>query len=469
MDLHSFKKNLPLLVAILLIFGIAITIGLIQQGVFFVTKARPTSVPENVQITNVSDSSFTVVFTTGLSSPAAIRLSEGTTGNTIILDDRDKSTGTQNDYFSHHITIPNLEPQKTYAFIIISDGKEYRKEGEYLVSTGLTIENPPPSQNPLYGKVLLPHGEGAPDTIVTAHTENSQIISSVTNEDGTYIIPTNSLKLENFSNYVLLDQDSPVFLNFIREELEAAITTNYQIGQNLPAITLNQQYAFSTTNEALMRPNTSPNGDGLGELNEIATPSQAGSVTTPRNTQSYIDQRPEFSGTGGPGRIVTISIPQLNLTTTTQISEQGQWSYRPQENLPQGDYAISFEVPDENGIQLRISRDISILASGSQITEDATPSATPTFTPSPILTPSVSITLSPTQSPTLTTSPSPTGMLPTATPTTAQTLTPNPTIFIPTTTPLPPIEKPGTVSQTVILGIASIILIIAGAAIFFAL
>lgn len=468
---HNLSKNISIITGIFIILSIAITIFLIQQGVLTVTRARPTSIPGNIQITNVSDSSFTVIFTTELSVAGALRIPEGGTGNTIILDDRDKPLGNQNSYFSHHITVPNLEPQKTYSFIIISEGKEYSSPAEYIVTTGPPISENPPSQNPLYGIVNLPDGNKGSDTIVTAKTNTSQTISSVTNGDGNYVLPTNSLKTESLSGYEILADDTQISLNFFRQNFKSKIVTDYKLGQNLPQITLNQTYSFFPQQDEL----TNKPEQGFESIEETEFTSSQPNVVTPRDNQSFVDQTPIFSGTGGPSRVVDISIPKVSIEEKVDISPQGRWDFQPNEDLPQGDYEVTFTIQNEAGVSSIITRDFSIFPSGSQIAQSATPSATPTFTPSPSPTTTISLTPTLSLSPSVTVSITPQAS-PTSTPTSSPTLQPSlsPSIslsptLIPTSTPLPPIDNPGDISSTAILTIFSIVLIVAGAAIFFAL
>ncbi len=468
MNSYSNKKNAPLFIGIFLILAIAVTIFLIQQGILTITRAKPSSIPQNIQITNISDSSFTVIFTTELKTSAAIRIPEGETANTIIYDDRDKSKGVQNDYFSHHITIPNLKPKQTYSFVIISEGKEYASPAEYLITTGPAIDSPPPSQNPLYGKLLLPDGSMGVDTIVTAKSNDSQVISSITNDSGNYIIPTNSLKTANLSEYQILDASTQIFLSFFREKYTAKITTDFELGQNLPVITLNQAYAFLPQTDSL----ESQPSEGFDSIDEPSETSAQPSVISPRTGQSFIDQRPTFSGTGGANRKVIISIPSANISSSVNISSQGRWTFRSETELSQGEHTVIFTIQDENGINIVISRSFSIFPSGSQVAQSATPSATPIFTPTPTQSEPTPTTASPT--PTIEMSITPTiSVEPTISPTEGLTptpteITPTPT-FIPTSSPLPPIDKPGDMSSTTLLAVFSIILIIAGAAIFFAL
>ncbi len=470
------KKRSSLVLGIFLILAIGVTVILIQQGILIVTRARPTAVPQNVQMTNISDSSFTVVFTTELKTSAIIRLAGESTGNTIILDDRDKATGAQNEYFSHHITVPNLEPQRTYSFSIVSNGKEYSSPAQYMITTGPQIESAPPSQNPLFGKIILPDGSDGADTLILAKSDNSQIVSSITNNSGNYILPTNSLKNESLSEYQILSPSSPVFLTFFRESYSARITSDFQLAQNLPPVTLNQDYSFLPSTQTIINQPQS----GFENFEEPSQSSSEPVVISPRDNQSFVDSRPTFSGTGGINRKAFITIPSVGINESVDISAQRRWTFRPENDIPQGEHSATFDIQDDNGVKVRITRLFSIFASGTQVAQSATPSATPTFTPSPTTippTPTVSISVSPSPtgetpspSPASTSiTPSPTSVLPTATPTSSIVLTPTGSEILPSSTPLPPIDNPGDINSSAVLAVVSILLIVAGAAIFFAL
>lgn len=455
-----------IILGIFLIFSIAITIFLIQKGVLTITRARPSADPQNVKITNVNDTSFTVVFTTSLKTSAAIKILDQNKSG-IVLDDRDKENSLQNEYYSHHITISNLNPKSTYSFSIISNGQEFSSPGQYLITTGSDVKSEPAAKAPIQGTAVLPDGSKASDTIVTVKTEDSQLISGITDSEGKYSISLTTLRTESLNEYASLDPSSQLFINFYREQYAAKITANYLLGQSLPNITLNQTYTFTPNNSSL---SNNPQ-ESFDSIEPAAQNSREPSVTTPKEGQSFVDSKPSFSGTGGSDRKTTIIISSLGISETIEISSNGNWSFRPLSDLAPGNYSADFDIQDDNGITKRISRSFSVLASGSRVSESATPSATPTFSPTPTVTQSPSLSPSPSisQSPTVSPSQTPT---PTAelilTPTTAQ-ITPTTAPFIPTSTPLEPIEDSGDATSTAIFGALSIVLIVAGAVIFFAL
>lgn len=74
-------------------------------------------------------------------------------------------------------------------------------------------------------------------------------------------------------------------------------------------------------------------GDGVTCLIAITLSSPAADLLTN-------DPRPEISGAGEPGETVTIRVNGNEVTTVT-IGGDGQWSYTPDEDLPEGDVLIT--------------------------------------------------------------------------------------------------------------------------------
>lgn len=83
-------KRIPTLLGLFLLGAGLVTVSwLINSDTLFLTKASPPYTPENIRITNLSDTSFTISFTTA--TPVLGTLSYGTspTGGNVALDDRD--------------------------------------------------------------------------------------------------------------------------------------------------------------------------------------------------------------------------------------------------------------------------------------------------------------------------------------------------------------------------------------------
>lgn len=448
-----FHKRIPTLVALgILSIVILISTILIQSGIFYVGKAAPEASPQNIVITNISDTSFAVAFTTPISAIGIVNMTDGK-GASLVLDDRDKRTGKASSYFSHHITVPNLKPDTVYKFKLLVNGKAF-EGNSYKAKTGPVITSSPPQQNPLFGQVLLPSGSNATDTLVVATTPNGQIVSDVTSEKGNFIIPTNSWRAKNLEEYLVFDSSTSFKITAFRESMKAEVTASFDVAQNLPVITLLETYSFIKTAEQTATSSPGliiPQGDGARQVN----------ISIPENGQSFIDSQPLFVGTAFPNRTVTIQIPGTgSFSTTSNIG--GGWSYRPDSDLSQGEHSIIIESTDDAGNRITDSAIFSIFPSGSQVSQTATPSATPTIIPTtnPTPTPTIAIT---TPEPTIS------APLPTPTPTAIVTQNPTatPTISIVTSTPTPPIV--GGLGGTVALTGVSLILVIAGTLLLLAL
>src|SRR3989344_1738615 len=121
-----WNRRIPTLLAFLLLFvSIWITSYLIQTGVIIVGRASPDKNPQNIKISNIASMSFTVTFTTNEKTVGAISFEEVGKNSNLVFDDRNKEKGTQNEFYSHYITVPNLTPQTSYNFTVIVDGENY--------------------------------------------------------------------------------------------------------------------------------------------------------------------------------------------------------------------------------------------------------------------------------------------------------------------------------------------------------
>jgi hypothetical protein len=471
-----FNKRMPTLLALLVLIAvIGVSTFLIQRGIFYVGKAAPDTQPQNFAVTNVTDTSFTVLFTTSGLVDAVLNINDAKTGGSIILDDRDKKTGAQNKYFSHHITVPNLTPNTTYIFKLLVGGNQYTNPS-YAIKTGQPIATSPPAQNPLFGKVLLPEGSIGTDSIVVATTDNSQKISAITDSRGEFILPTNSLRDPLSSKYTVVQNNSVFTINVFRQNMEATVKASFSVAQNLPPITLLQQYIFTTESEKL---STQSSKLSVPIPSQKSTPL---SIVSPSSNEIFTDTKPLFNGTALPNSNVILSVKN-GFSVQIVARVDGSWTYRYDLGFDPGKYTLSASSIDSSGNSLSVSKTFSVLPQGSQIVSNqllptTSPTLPPTQTPTPTSTPTP--TKTPTPSPTVQVAPTPTGQasttpsptVSTPTPTVAATITPTatlqPTVFY-TPTKLPPIAKPGGVQNSIILTFVSIILIVAGTALLFAL
>ena len=244
-----WDKKFPALLALLIILGgIIVTTILTLGNNLFLIKATPSQNPSDVRVTNISDTSLTVSYTT--SDEVVGTLNYGTDSKTLdnlVLDNRDQLSQTVNKYSSHSITVRQLSPSKTYYFEINSGNQKYLNAGNsYSAKTGPEISSKPLDQLPMSGKVLDSNGKEAADVLVYVDINGAAEISTLTKSDGSYTLPLNNLRDGSLSNYFSLPQGSIVAIQAQTNSSSAKATIGLNDLNPVPPITLSNEYDFST-------------------------------------------------------------------------------------------------------------------------------------------------------------------------------------------------------------------------------
>jgi hypothetical protein len=422
MKKNFWDQRIPTLFGILLItLGVGITTFLVNQGVLFKSNASLTNQPQNVRITNIIDSAFTVSYETESRVIGSLNYGEDQKLGKSALDDRDQQTGSLTSYNIHNITVRNLSPQKKYFFSINSGQEAYINSNQpFEVTTGLNISESPPSQDPISGKILLSDGTTPKEAIVYVTADNSQVISTLAKPDGSYILPLNSLRTNDLSSYYTFSGNGNVKMLVFGDSLTSNVLLSLEQTRPIPTIILSKDYDFRQSQSPV-----APVTGNLASFPSFTSTSSAVQIITPRNNQTLTDQQPIFKGTSAPEQNVKIVIhSDQAIQTTVKADQNGNWSYRPPSNLSPGTHTITIQALDTSGILKTITQSFVVYASGQQI--NPPPSGTPTPTPSP----------SPTKIPT------PTIPLVVITKTPVPTATAIPTIAIPSITTIPSVITP---------------------------
>lgn len=444
---NIWSKRIPTLLGILLIaIGIGITSYLVESGVILTSKASPTDTAQNIRISNVTDRSFTVSFTTEALVIGSINFGKDKNLGQTALDDRDIQ-GVLKEHKIHYITVKNLDYSSDYYFSITSGSKEFlQKDEPFIVKTAPVSSGSSSAEKTIKGKVVLPNGDLPAEAIAYLNSDNSQTFSTLVKEDGSYSLSANSLKTQDLSSYFTIS-DETVFRLLIAGE--DSLTSNARFGnfesEELPSITLGSDYDFTQSNLSTASPSASTGFSSLSS--QESTTGNIPKINIPKNNQTFTDSQPKFSGTALPNSTVEITIhSDDNIRAQTITDASGNWSFRPTTPLSPGGHTITIITRDVSGILKTVTQSFTVFASGTQVIESATPSATPVVTPTfvPILTP-----------------------IPTPVPTIIPTIPVSPTLGpIATITPvISPIPSPGN-STPIIFGLFGIGLSILGFFIF---
>src|SRR3989344_6579786 len=183
-----FNRKIPTVFAVFLIgIGIAVISYLVNTGVIFIGQASPGYMPENIRVTNISDTSFTVSYTTTDAILGSIAFGTNKDLGSVALDDRDQQAGGATQYYLHYITLSGLKPNTKYFYAIISGTTTFKNEDSPFEIT--TVSALKPQTEPIPGHVLEADGTNPKEAIVYLKTANAQLTSVLVKTDGTYTLP----------------------------------------------------------------------------------------------------------------------------------------------------------------------------------------------------------------------------------------------------------------------------------------
>ncbi len=404
------ERRIPTILGILIIgLSLGATVFLFNNARNFFGRATADATPQEVKITNIADTSFSVSFVTSGDVSGTVNFGEDSSLGNIATDDRDQIAGKTEQYKTHHITLRYLKPNIRYYFKIISGDSTFDNNGEaYVVTTAPQLAPSTTPAQPVYGTVLKADGTPASGVIVYLNLTNSVTLSTLVKSSGNWLVTLNTARTADLSRFVNPKSSDRLEIFVQGVEGTSQVITTVNNAAPVPQITLGKNYDFGQQAAApKASPNPvaspSPSPGAKFSLPQVATPSP--SISNPATGAAIPSDRPVFNGTGVPGQTVTIKIESATTVTgTTSIDQNGNWTWTPPAGLPPGEHTVTITTTDSKGKLALLTRKFTVLASGTQVTEPATPSASPKVSPSP--SPKPSPKLSPT--PIATTSPTPT-------------------------------------------------------------
>lgn len=414
---NFWNKRIPTLLGIfVLTLGIGLTTFLTNKETFFQIKAGPTQQPQNVRITNITDTSFTVSYTTSDKITGSINYGKDQALGLTALDSRDKQSGNVKTYKVHNIEVNNLSPQSQYYFTILSGQDTYLNNNQpFQVSTGPTISNTSQSAMKLKGKIILPTGNSPLEGIIYITSENSEVFSTLITESGSYEIPLGLIRTGNLSSYFTFNQNSLIKMLVYGDGLTSNVSLLGSQTESVPTITLSKDYDFASNSTNQSSPSAILETFPSFESTSSATTNKKPQIITPKKDQGFTDDQPLFKGTGLPKENVQIIIhSDENIQTQVVTDQNGNWSYSPNQSLSPGEHTITIITRDASGILKSITQSFVVYAAGTQLpnaigspTPTPTTSLKPTTTSTPTPTPSILTYLTSTPSPTQVITPTP--------------------------------------------------------------
>ncbi|MBA3723614.1 MAG: hypothetical protein H0W89_01830 [Candidatus Levybacteria bacterium] len=411
-----WDRKLPAFAGIfVLLFALGLTLVLSRNTVQFVSKATVGSVPKNVQISNISPTSFTISYETDASAVGTVAYGNVQTMGDIGLDVRDQQTGTPTERRVHFITINDLKPATKYYYAITS-GTQVITNGTapFEIITAAEISSTPPPNETMSGSVALDDGTFPTEGLVYASTDSSQIFATLLQPDGRFTLPLGKLRTIDLTSYLPLANDTKVMLKISTGTLQSEATLLGEQTVEVPTIVLSKNYDFTIGPEPLNTVIASQSGQpasqsaGFPVFDEpIAVTSPE--ITTPEEDQKFKDSQPVFKGRALPSTPIEIVINSAKeITAQLESDANGNWEFQPPLELDPGPHTMTIASADINGTLQTLSRSFTVNAAGSQFTEPSVSPVQGSPTQAPPITPTRAQLPSPTLTPSPTATPSPT-------------------------------------------------------------
>ena len=360
----------------LLILLVAVGVGLywVKNKTGTGPNSAPALAPKQVRLTNVTDTGFSVSWTTDQAATGKIKV--GTDEKNLkdqVLDDRDQLSGETGSFEVHYLTGKNLKAGTKYYFKIESGGRAFDNQGKpFEITTGPTLGNPPPA-DPVYGTVLTAGKTPAEGVIVYVNLANAAPLSALVKSGGNWALSLSTARTADLKSYLTYDAQATI-INLLaqggKQGTAPAITTTAN-DNPVPDITLGQSHDFRAQTAAKTETPTATGSSSFSlepliAQNEVSTPSGEVTLENPGVNGEIINAtQPAFIGSGPPGTVLAIEIHSTDTYTgTATVNQDGDWEFIPPQGLAAGAHAITIAYLDSGGIERALTRNFVIAAAG---------------------------------------------------------------------------------------------------------
>lgn len=240
------KFKIPTILGLgIIIFGIVAAVILTLKEQSFISKASPDLTPQNITVSNISDSEVNLSWQTVQPVASFVTFGIKDVNEQTVLDDRDNNppAGGPTSHSMHYVTIKNLLPKTTYQYKIFS-GKISSETNSFETATPLTTQT---GLRPIIGRVLEtdnPLDEG----IAYLSISDATIQAALIKNSGNFLIPISSIRKSDLSEAFLITEDQILKLTIISEKGQSNILFKLKDAEEgLPPIHLGENLDLTST------------------------------------------------------------------------------------------------------------------------------------------------------------------------------------------------------------------------------
>lgn len=318
--------------------------------------------PSGIQVTNLTNKSADISFTTSATCASSLNVDSQTIQNF-------KSSST-----THYFRVNNLSASTQYQYFIISNGQEHRQVS-YVFKTAPLPSGSLPTANLAWGKVVLASGSPSPNSIVYLNISGALPLSALTDSNGQWhILLSNSFTEDKTSLFTPPTTGVEDIYVYSPDGQLTQLENNIASNDPVPNIIVGQgqsnlgQGPISTQVPAKAVATSTP--IIISTKLKISSPAEGESITA---------LKPDIFGTGKGNSTVNLGVDTAT-TGTTVSKTDGTWNWSPTANLSLGKHILTVTLGNEI-----LQRNFTIITPSSS-TSPLSFSSTPSATVAPVLT-----------------------------------------------------------------------------------
>lgn len=365
------EKRIPTFLGLILLLGtIYLTTKLVSSPKSTSIKASQGCDPINPQITNKTDKSATISFTTSDDCLSGLTIENFNYEN---LRPKGKI---------HYFDVDKLDANKNYQFEITINGKKY-SANDYIFETAQKPTSPIPASNLAWGKILTSENNPATQAIVYLNVPGGSPLSALVSSSGHWNISLAVSFNEGLSDWFALPSNIEENIFVISPGYPSTqIVSNTSRNNPVPDIILGQN--------SFLSPEAVATDPILPQVNLINTEIDLVSgkpleILNPKTNETINSLKPDIFGTASPNSKLNIKVESpVTLSGEVEVDSSGEWNWSPPQNLTPGEHTITVTDEKNNKVSKKF---IVLAAESSQPAFSASESAlvaTSTPTPNPI-------------------------------------------------------------------------------------
>lgn len=381
------KKNIKLptiLGVIVLFFGVIAGVFLINSRQVFKIGANVASIPKNVRVSNITNNSVSVTWTTDIESKGFVKWGKSELSlNKVALEEEAEPS------IVHSANINAIDAGSSIYFKINSDSKDYDNGGIawQAKTSDSSIES---NTNHIASGTILDSNGSTPAKAIVYLTVNGALTSTVTSPEGNFVIPLSTY-------FESIPDTSPIEITVQGGTNGTAQAIIYpKTIKFIPTMILGRSYDFRSAeiNNSNQQPESSltiPEAVEASSRFEITRNTEEKETVSTLSIESIDEGEiittvdPEFFGSAPAGSAIEIKVESELQTATIATDSKGKWSWNPPNDLETGEHKLTASFRDATGVARTITRSFIVSASEGPAFE-STPSATPSNTTAPTAT-----------------------------------------------------------------------------------